>query len=127
MLIEIDDSYVRSFLGKGHSDRAADSTVSPGDERYLVFKLSRTVSSAILYARPRLHLGLKPRLAILLLPGTRRLFFLLGHFVFAPAPLCADRSKPHAYIDVTSCSDAEPRRTMLYSTWASWRRPFTCT
>ena len=51
MLIEIDDSYVRSFLGKGHSDRAADSTVSSGDERYLIFKLSQTVSSAILYAQ----------------------------------------------------------------------------
>ena len=67
-------------LGKGHSDCAADAAVSSGDERYLVFKLSRTGSSAILYARPGLHLGLKPRLAILLLPGTRRLFFLLGHF-----------------------------------------------
>jgi hypothetical protein len=38
--------------------------------------------------------------------------------------LFADRSKPHAYIDVTSCSDAEPTRTMLYSTCASFRRPF---
>src|ERR1700751_4837035 len=98
MLIEIDNSYVRSFLGKGHSDRAADSTVSSGDERYLIFKLSRTVSSAILYARPGLHLGIKPRLAILLLPGTRRLFFFLpGHPVFAPnVMLVADCGKPHA-------------------------------
>jgi hypothetical protein len=56
MLIEIDNSYVRSFLGKGHSDRADDSSVASGDERYLVFKLSLTVSFAILYARPMLHL-----------------------------------------------------------------------
>src|SRR5882757_7302139 len=94
MLIEIDNSYVRSFLGKGHSDRAADSTVSSGDERYLVFKLSRTVSSAILCARPGLHLGLKPRLAILLLPGTRRLFFLLGHFCFC--------SQGHRYLRIAA-------------------------
>ena len=97
MLIEIDDSYVRSFLGKGHSDRAADSTVSSGDERYLIFKLSRTVSSAaILYARPGLHLGLKPRLAILLLAGTRRLFFLLGHFCLCSqcSAICGSQQTP---------------------------------
>jgi hypothetical protein len=77
MLIEIHNRYVRSFLGKGDSDRAADSALSASDERYLALQFLRAMSSAILRARPGLHLGLKARLAILLLPGTRRLFFFL--------------------------------------------------
>ncbi len=71
------NSYIRSFLGKGDSDRAAESAVPSGNERYLALEFLRTMLSTILSVRPGLHLGLKARLAILVLPGTRQLFFFL--------------------------------------------------
>jgi len=113
MFIEVDNNYVRTFLRKGYSDCTADSAVSAGDQRYLAFELLRTMSSTILCARPRLHLILKARLAILLLPRTRRLFFLLGHVSFAPTPtavLLLDRSKPHAEMGDNVVSQPGPTR-----------------
>ena len=75
MLIEIDNRHVCSFLGKGYSDRAADSAVSAGNQGDFAIEFSRTLSSAILRARPGLHLTFEAWLAVLLLLGTRRLFF----------------------------------------------------
>jgi hypothetical protein len=77
VLFEIDDADVRTLLGEGNSDSAADTAVATSDDCDFALQFAASALAFILRLGARLHFVLAPRTLPLML---RRLtLFLLWH------------------------------------------------
>jgi hypothetical protein len=67
MLAQINNSYIRTLLGKGDRDRTAYTAVTPADKRDLTLQFAAALVTALTRLGSGVHLGLDPGLGILML------------------------------------------------------------
>jgi hypothetical protein len=67
MLTQIDNSYIRTLLGKGDRDRTAYTAVAPADKRDLTLQFAAAPVTVLTRLGSGMHLGLDPGLGILML------------------------------------------------------------
>jgi hypothetical protein len=79
MLAQIDNDYIRPFLGEGDRDRTPYTTITPGDKCDLTLQFAATPVAVLARCGSRLHLGLDPGLGILVLG--REMLLPIWHYV----------------------------------------------
>jgi hypothetical protein len=75
MLAQINNSYIRTLLGKGDRDRTAYTAVAPADKRDLTLQFAAAPVTILTRLGSGTHLGLDPGLGILML-GWEMLFLI---------------------------------------------------